>query len=634
MKKFFSILWLPFYWLWKCLTTAAALFTSLLLLASLALLAMALLEPPAEKLPESAFLVFAPQGNIVEQRSAIDPLAGVVNKLAGLPVHRDILLQDVLDTITAAADDPRINGLLLAPDRLGRIGLDQVQAIAGAVRRFKETGKPVIATADNYSQSQYYLASSADEIYLHPMGRVRLKGFGLFRLYLKQLLTRLEVDFHVFRVGSFKSALEPLIRDSMSPAAKEANRVWLNALWEVYSSEVAHNREMSSSAFKQLVETLPDRLKEARGDHARMALATGLVDGLKSRQQLATYLATLAGKAEGTAGGFSRIGYERYMETLTPSYSSSAQAADQVGIIVASGNIIYGEGPGNQISSTTLTEQIRQARRNPRIKALVLRISSGGGSAFASELIRQELLAFKDSGRPVVISMGAMAASGGYWLAADADLIVAAPTTLTGSIGVFGAVPTIDKTLKKIGISGDGVATGSTALFGNPASAMSPAESSSHQLGVEHGYRQFLQIVAKGRDMPLTKVRMIAEGRVWDGTSAQRLGLVDRLGTLEDAVNQAAELAGLPPGEAVYLEQKGSGLQNFFQQLSQTLAGRAATSLPWRTILNTLSPSISSSLNQQLSSPPFQGDPGDIYAHALLPASLPALSFAGPSRSL
>ena len=615
MKKIFSLLWLPFHWFWKLLSTGMAFFASIMFLATLFFVVTTLFYRPEVTMPDDAILVLAPEGDIVEQRSPIDPMAQVINNLSGMPVEKDILLQDVLDCIYTAADDSRINALFIAPDRLGKVGLDQIKAIGKAIDYFKAAGKKVIAAGDNFNQAQYYLASWADEIYLNPMGGLRIQGFRVYRLYARDLLEKLAIDFHVFRVGTFKSALEPFTRNNMSSAAKEANKVWLDALWEICSQDIAANRKMTGQQFKHIIENLPSLLAQSEGDRSQMSLQTGLIDGIKTRQELLTYLSELSNLSPESSKSFPQVSYNDYLQSLTPSYTPDQEKKDRVGIITATGNIMYGNGAVNQIGSRILIKQIRQAKKNNNIKALVLRISTGGGSALASELIRQELLSFQKSGKPVVVSMGSLAASGGYWLAADADLIIASPVTLTGSIGIFGAIPTVNKTLEKIGVYGDGIGTGKTALFGNPVSAMSSTEKSYHQLSVEHGYRQFLAIVSQGRDLSLDKVKMIAEGRIWDGKTAMRLGLVDQLGNLDKAVKEAAKLAGINEKNAVYVSPRPTSLLMIFKQLGNIIATHAGLHLSSAQVPEIFRQAVGGQweiLKLGLSS-----DPGDLYAHSL-----------------
>lgn len=614
MKKIFLAFAFCFKWLWKLLSTGIRVLSNLFFLAMALLLITLFLYRPQATVPDHSALVLSLEGDIVEQRSPIDPMARAINNLAGIPIPEESFLQDITDSIYSAADDDRISLLVISTHLMGQAGLNQIQSIGKAIEYFKQSGKKVLAVGDTFNQPQYYLASWADEIYLNPMGGVDLRGFGLFRIYLRELLEKLDINLHVFKVGTFKSALEPFTRDNMSPAAKTANRQWLENVWTQFSSDIAQHRNISNEQVNDAIDRLEVHLRQAQGDRAQMALNLGLVDGIKTRQQFRDLLADLVEGAS-EMGAYNRIDYQDYLTTITPSYSRREADEPMVGIIVARGNIVYGKGTVNQIGAAPLMNLIKKARNDSQIKALVLRIDTGGGSAFASELIRQELLLTQQAGKPVVISMGATTASGGYWLAVDADLILASPMTLTGSIGIFGAMPTFEKSLAHIGIHSDGVATNTTAQFGNPVSAMSSREKEIFQIQVEEGYSQFLNIVARGRDMSRQQVEEVAEGRVWDGATAAEIGLVDQLGDLDDAVAAASKLAGIPGGKAVYVSMGTDSLEHLFKRIGKEIktlvpflaltprANRLDEQLPW----------------EQYSFLLDRTDPGSLYAHSLLP---------------
>jgi protease-4 len=578
-----------------------------------------LLYHPKTEVPDGAALVLAPRGDIVEKKSALDPITRMINNMAGVPLHEELLLQDIIDTIRAAATDDRIKLLVIVPDHLKQAGLNQLRDIGKAIDEFKESGKVVIAFGDNLSQGQYYLAAWADEIYLNPMGAVNLNGFGVFRLYMRDLLDKLDVTFHIFKVGTFKSALEPYIRNNMSSEAKKANQQWLTNLWDLYCNNIATHRGIPPRAINNAVNRLADNMRAAGGDSGQMAMNNGLVDGLKTRPAIRKYLKTLVGSNK-DGSSFKQIGISGYLTTITPSYSKPGHDEDRVGIIVAQGNIVYGESKVGQIGSNSLNKQIRKARRDNRIKAIVLRVDSGGGSAFASELIRQELLLTQQAGKPVVVSMGSMAASGAYWISADADTIFASPTTLTGSIGIFGALPTFEKTLAKAGVFNDGTGTTSLAGAGNPTRALPEEFSKAMQLGVERGYRRFIDIVAKGRNMEPTQVEQIAEGRVWDGATALDLNLVDQMGTLEDAVSAAADLVGLPTDSGVYIRGAETPAELLLKSLGRADAVLSADRSPVFAFADTFLRWFSPQYNFLLA-----GDPQHMYSHNLLPRS--TLSF-------
>ncbi len=616
MKNIGKFFFLPFYWLWKILSSGLSFLSNLLFLGLIAVVVVASMYTPEVKVPTDCALVLAPVGEIVEERSPIDPLTRVMSEVTDTPLHEETFLQDIIDAVEVAVEDPRIKMLVLNTNRMTGASLDQVQSIGAALAHFKEGGKQVIAIGDSFNQGQYLLASWADKIYLHPMGTVNLRGFAVYRLYLKEMLDKLAVNFHVFRVGTFKSAVEPLLRNDMSPEDEEANRLWLGKLWDAYSAQIITNRKLNTDTFQDNVNRMVTRLAEIGGDRALLAAATGLVDGLKTRQEMEELFIAQVGPSRDKKS-FNHINFHDYLHTFTPSYSETEGKQELIGIITANGNILPGEGGPEQIGADDLIKRIRKARQDQRIKAIVLRINTGGGSAFASELIRQELVQAKKAGKVVVVSMGAMTASGGYWLAADADAIVASPTTLTGSIGIFGAIPTVEQTLARIGVRGDGVGTTDIAHFGNVTSAMSEQEAAAMQMDVERGYGQFLDIVSQGRHLPRTEVAKIAEGRVWDGGTAQQLGLVDKLGDLDTAMAEAARLAKVPVENGLYIELSPDNMLERFKRVEQPvealvsrLVGTASLTAPLR-----------QAMHEQVAILLPGGDPRHLYTHNLLPPS-------------
>jgi len=621
LKKIFSLISLIFRFSWKFMITSATIISGIFLLSGIAVILFMLFYQPVTKIPDGTALVLAPKGNIVEQKSPLDPMSRMINNLTGTPIHEELRLQDIIEGIRAAAKDDRIKLLVLAPDHINRASLNQLRDIGREIEQFKKNDKLVISIGDNFTQGQYYLASWGDKIFLNPMGQINLQGFGVFRLYMRDLLDKLAVNFHVFKVGSFKSALEPFIRNNMSPAAKEANQQWLTSLWNQYSQDIADNRGLPVRAVNNAVDKLVDNIRLADGDPGRMALNNGLIDGLKTRNEIRQSLIKLVG-SNGDGTSFNQINFSDYLTTITPEYSQPLSAEeDRVGIIVARGNIVYGEAAVGQIGSEDLTRQIRQARKNKHIKALVLRVDSSGGSAFASELIRSELLLTRKAGKPVVISMGSMAASGAYWIAAAADKIFASPTTLTGSIGIFGALPTFENSLAKVGIFNDGTGTSSLAGAGNPTRPLPKDFSAAMQARVERGYRKFIEIVATGRNMKPAQVKKIAEGRVWDGATALKLGLVDQMGTLEDAVAAAADLAGLSTEKGTYLRGTESPVQMILKSIGVAESAISANSSPVSKFADTLIRQTAPYFNFIA-----EGDPQHIYAHSLLPESATTFS--------
>lgn len=620
MKRFFHILTRPFVWLWKFLSSGLTVLSNLIFLSIVIIGLTVALYTPEVNVPTGSALILAPEGNIVEERSPMDPMTRVLSRLSGTPLHEETFLQDIIDAVSTAADDRRIKLLVLNTNRMGEASLDQIRAIGAAIGTFKQTGKQVIAVGDSFNQAQYYLASWADKIYLHPMGAVNVRGFAVFRLYIREMLDKLAVNFHVFRVGTFKSAVEPFLRNDMSPEDKEANSQWLGNLWNAYCADIAKHRKLEVAVLTDNINQLVSQLASVGGDRSQLALATGLVDGLKTHQQMEELFKEEVGLSPDKKR-YNHIGFRAYLETVVPSYTDSRNKKELIGIITASGNIMPGKGAVGQIGADDLIKRIRKARQDERIKAIVLRISTGGGSAFASELIREELVAAKKDGKIVVISMGAMVASGGYWLAADADAIVAAPTTLTGSIGIFGAIPTVEKTLAHLGIHGDGVGTTDIAHFGNLTTAMSQEEAAAWQMDVEQGYRQFIDIVVKGRKMSRAQVEKIAEGRVWDGETALKLGLVDKLGNLQEAVAEAAQRAQVPEAEGYYIDLKPENYLERFTRPEQPIEALAGQLFRSPLVPAPLRQSAAEQVDVLLRS----GDPRGLYSHCLLPLS--ALSF-------
>jgi len=500
--------------------------------------------------PNSALLLSI-TGDIVEEKQIIDPISELFNETLGFSrLPEETLLQDILDAIYAAADDEAISAIVLDLSKMGTGSLNQIRDIGSALEYFKMSGKPVVAAEDYYTQNKYFLACYADKIFLNPIGIVDLHGLGAYRLYFHDALEKLKVNYHVFRVGSYKSALEPITRNSMSTQAKEQNDNLLQALWQEVENEIVTRRKISGATLEEYTNSVASLLKQFDGDTAQLALQTGLVDDLKSREQLRAFLIGISGYS--TAGDFRHVGFKNYLKTVSRSYADTSQN-NVIGVIVAQGNILTGVQPPGSIGSETMVKLLRQARNDSRVKAVVLRLNSGGGSVFASEIIRQELLELKASGKPYVVSMAAVAASGGYWISADADQIWAHPTTVTGSIGIFGAIPTFEKSLAHMGIYNDGTATAELASGLDLTQPLSPEIKQSIQIGIEHGYETFLSIVSSGRGLDRIDVERLAQGRVFDGRTAMKLGLIDKLGNLEDAIKASASLAGLQTYTAEYI---------------------------------------------------------------------------------
>lgn len=542
----------------------------------------------AKPLPEKAALRLIPSGVLVEQRSYTDPLTQLMEQSAAYDAETPV--RDLVDAIDAASSDKRITALLLQLDYLNGGGLSKLEEVGKALERFKHSGKPVIAMGDNYTQDQYYLASYADEIHLNPMGGVMITGFGYFGSYLKSAADKLKININVFRAGDFKSAVEPFTRDNMSAEARQNTTAWLNELWSLYTSEVETTRKLDKGAIDHYVDTLYQDLVPLQGDLSRLALEAGLVDQLSTRPVMGRRMAELVGQNK---DGFFNIDHKTYLaHHKLLNFDSQDKGDKAVGVIVASGNILDGDHPEGSIGGDSLSGLLQTARKDKDLKALVLRIDSPGGSAFASEVIRNEL---EETRRlmPVIVSMGSMAASGGYWIAAGADEIWAMPSTITGSIGVFGIVPTFEDSLAAIGIHSDGVGSTRLADMNHLDRPLSDEAGAIIQLSVDNIYNRFLNLVAEGRDSTPQAIDKIAGGRIWTGRQARELGLVDKLGTLENAIAAAGHRAGLKSWEVRYIERP----LNFQEQLLKQLAGSAVS------IGNWLAPFSADSLQSLLPAP-------------------------------
>lgn len=540
-------------------------------------------------IPSEAALVIAPQGTLVEELSG-DPVDRAVNKFMGQE-EPETLVHDVIKAIEAGASDSRIKALVLDLDGLTGGGLSKLQEVAAAVQEFKKSGKPVIALGDGYTQVQYFLASPADEIHMHPLGFVFIDGYGRYRLYFKEALDKLAIEWNVFRVGEYKSFVEPYTRNNMSPEDREASLGYLGALWDAYRRDVASTRALADDALDRYIEEILPRLEARQGNMAELALDAGLVDKLSSRTEMRERIIEITGEDEDTHS-FKQIDGTTYLTLVRAERALAPESDNKIAVVIASGTIVDGVQPPGTIGGDSTAALIRKARTDDEVKAIVLRVDSGGGSAFASQVILEEILQAKRAGKPVVASMSSVAASGGYWISMATDEIWAYPATVTGSIGILGMFPTFEKTLSKIGVYSDGV--GTTWLSGalNPAESMQPDVKKLFELAINHGYQEFIAKVAEFRGMGVEEVDKIARGRVWSGRDAHELGLVDRLGGLDEAVGSAAALAGVEDDYAVKFVQrelsfKDKLLVDMFSGVIRMLAPVARTSqLPFSSIFN------------------------------------------------
>ncbi|EAS1835510.1 signal peptide peptidase SppA [Salmonella enterica] len=509
-------------------------------------------------------------GVIVDKPSTNHRLGALGRQLFGASSDRlqENSLFDIVNAIRQAKDDRNITGIVL--DLKNFTGADQpsMRYIGKALREFRDSGKPIFAVGENYSQGQYYLASFANKIWLSPQGQVDLHGFATNGLYYKTLLDKLKVSTHVFRVGTYKSAVEPFIRDDMSPAAREADSRWIGELWQNYLHTVSANRQISPQQLFPGAQAIIDGLTSVGGDTAKYALDHKLVDALASSADVEKALTKQFGWSK-TENNYRAISYYDY------SLKTPADTGGTIAVIFANGAIMDGEETPGNVGGDTTASQIRDARLDPKVKAIVLRVNSPGGSVNASEVIRAELAAAKAAGKPVVVSMGGMAASGGYWISTPANYIVASPSTLTGSIGIFGVINTVENSLSSIGVHSDGVSTSPLADI-SMTKALSPEVQQMMQLSIEYGYKRFITLVADARERTPEQIDKIAQGHVWTGEDAKANGLVDSLGDFDDAVAKAAELAKLKQWHLDYYQDEPTVLD----MVMDSMTGSVRAMLP------------------------------------------------------
>jgi protease IV len=546
---------------------------------------LAALHTSIPSVPRSAALVIAPEGEIVEQLSS-DPVRRAFGQASGGPAP-ETLLRDMTDAIAAAKSDARIKLIVLDLGALDSSGLSKLQEIGAALREFRAAGKRVVVAADSLDQTQYYLAAQAGEVYLDPMGLVYLDGFSYYRMFLKDAIDKLDVDVNVFRAGTYKSYTDQFSRSDMAASERDESSVWLEALWNAYQQDVTRARSLPASALKEFIADEPAALAAVSGDAAKLALQRGLVTALKSRRQMADELKGLVGEDDDTHS-FNAVAMNQYLASVRSKHVLKSKSDSKVGIVVASGEILDGHQPPGTIGGDSTADLLRQARYDNAVKAVVLRVDSPGGSMFASEQILREVQTLRKAGKPVVVSMSTYAASGGYYISAAANQIFASPTTLTGSIGVFSVVPTFQRTLEKFGVKVDGLGTTPLAGTMRQDRALGPASRQILQTSVDHAYAEFLRRVGDGRKKTVEDVDKIAQGRVWAGVDAQRIGLVDHLGGLKDATDAAAKLAELGTDYDIdYIEPELSLREELLMQLrSETLSlGQIAGIIPPRSDL-------------------------------------------------
>lgn len=532
---------------WWFVDAARRTVLNLLFLLLIVLVLVAIFKREAPVLQDHTALVLDLKGPLVEEQSG-----GVRdNALAQLRGNsmQSTRLRDVIAVLEAAATDPKITRVVLILDDFQGAGLASLRDVANALQRFKASGKPVVAWGSGYDQKQYYLAAQATEVLLHPLGAVYLDGYGRLRNYYLDALDKLGVGVSLVKVGAFKSAAEPFIANGPSPAAKEADSVLYSGLWATYTEGIESARQLPPGSTQALIEALPDRLAAAGGDAARMALEARQVDALKTRDELRAMLIE-RGARDADSKSFRQVSFETYLARVTPVVKGLATGS-AIGVVVAEGEIVDGQAPAGTVGGLSTAALVRKAREDDAIKAVVLRVNSPGGSVFGSELVRRELELTRAAGKPVVVSMGSVAASGGYWISTASDEVMADAATVTGSIGVFALLPNAYRAIDKLGVHAEGVTTTWLGAAGDPRREPDPRFIGLLQTSVDHIYADFIGKVAQARKTTPEKIDDVAQGRVWTGLQAKERGLVDTIGGLNDAIRSAALRSKLAKDGAV-----------------------------------------------------------------------------------
>ncbi|HTY02814.1 MAG TPA: signal peptide peptidase SppA [Rhodocyclaceae bacterium] len=553
--------------LWSALDAGRRVVFNLIFLALVVGVLAALFLGGPPKLGEKTTLIMNLGGPLVEQRSG-----GVADQVSeqlmnhGRTASKETQLRDVLAVLDAAAKEPKIGQVLLMLDDFSGAGLAGLREVAGAIERFKASGKKVVAWGSSYNQGQYYVAAHADEVWLHPMGLVHIEGYGRYRNYYRDALDRVGVSANVIRVGAYKNFGEPYFADGPSKETIESESYLYQGLWNTYLEGVEKARKLPAGSVMHLIDELPQRFAAVEGDTAKLALNNHLVDRLMTRDELRQTLIE-RGSEDKEKKTFRQIAFADYLATL-----EHPRVGDAIGVVVAEGEISEGREPAGHIGGLSTAELIRKARDDDKIKAIVLRVNSPGGSAFGSELIRRELDLTRKAGKPVVVSMGSVAASGGYWITMSADEVIADPATITGSIGVFAMLPTAEKAMEKLSIKTGGVTTTWLGTAYDPRRGLDPRMRDIVQGAIGKIYRDFTTLAAEGRHTTPDKIDAVAQGRVWTGAQAKERGLVDKTGSFADALTSARERAKLPETARVaYVEPELSP----FERLTAGLNGQA-----------------------------------------------------------
>jgi protease-4 len=554
LRRFFGTLW-------SLLDFTRRFVLNVLFLLLLVFLWFAWVGTERAELRDNTALVLALRGNLVEQYTGGSYQSALADALGDGP--RETRLRDVLTAVDAAAKDERITRLVLVLDELDGGGIPSLREIGAAIERFKASGKPVVAWGTNYDQRRYFLASFADEVYLHPEGSLLLRGLGGYAAYYKEALDKLGVSFVSIQAGKFKNLGEPLTRTGPSPEALEAEQSWLNDVWASWTADIEKRRKLPERSVPRLIDELPQRLASSGGSLAQLALREKLIDGLKTRDEFRALQIERGATREERGGSFRQVAFSAYA-----AHVKEPSKSDAIGVIIAQGEILDGDAPPGLVGGRTTAELVRRARESKDIKAVVLRVDSPGGTLLGSELIRHELDLTRKAGKPVVVSMGDVAASGGYWISSASDEILADPMTITGSIGVVLVLPNFEKTLDKLGINMAGTTTTWLAGALDPRRPLDPRLKQILEAGVNDGYRRFITRVAQSRKTEVEKIDAVGQGRVWSGRQAKERGLIDTLGGFRAALDSAARRAKLGDDYRVaYLEREPRGIDRYLSLL-------------------------------------------------------------------
>lgn len=570
MKAIASILGL----IWRGLDGVRKVLHLIVLLA-LFLIIGAALSPSIPIVPAKTALVLAPQGALVEQLAG-DPFERAVAEAYGQE-RPETLLRDLVDSVDAAREDDRVQLIVLDLGNLAGGGIAKMEELAQALQKFRKAGKKVFAFGESYDQAQYYLAAQADEIYLDPHGLVIIEGFGYYRTFLKGVIDKLSVDVNVFRAGKFKSFTDQFSRSDMSEQEEQESLAWLNALWTQYQANVTKARGLDAGVIAAYSNEYAEIAKAHRGDLATAALEKNLVTELKTRREFEEQIKGLVGEDE-DEHTYKGVMHWDYLAATRPSDALKIEG-DHIGVVVAAGEILDGAQPPGTVGSDSTSRLLRDALYDDKVKAVVLRIDSPGGSMLASEVIRREIDALRKAGKPVIASMSSLAASGGYYIAMDADEIWASPATLTGSIGVFAVFPTLERTLEKFGVTIDGVGTTPYAGSLRLDRTLNDGAKEILQTSIDHAYSVFVNNVASAREKSFEEIDAVAQGRVWAGINASENGLVDKLGSYRDALDSAAKRANLGKDYKVRYIEPSMGWRQALAMRSQALAARVTRAL-------------------------------------------------------